>query len=95
MSIYFHLLCMQVTGQDLNLVPRCRRVYSHAHDYHINSISNNRLATFLILWISDQACNFVILILVLLFYWLQTVTHLHCLFIYFFHLFMRVSVFLY
>ncbi|KAB8086527.1 hypothetical protein EE612_009860 [Oryza sativa] len=30
-----------VTGQDLNLVPRCRRVYSHAHDYHINSISNN------------------------------------------------------
>lgn len=57
MSIYFHLH-MQVTGQDLNLVPRCRRVYSHAHDYHINSISNNRLATFLILWISDQACNF-------------------------------------
>uniref|UniRef100_A0A0E0CI61 Serine/threonine-protein phosphatase 2A 55 kDa regulatory subunit B n=1 Tax=Oryza meridionalis TaxID=40149 RepID=A0A0E0CI61_9ORYZ len=31
----------KVTGQDLNLVPRCRRVYSHAHDYHINSISNN------------------------------------------------------
>ncbi|CAL4889084.1 unnamed protein product [Urochloa decumbens] len=30
-----------VTGQDLNHVPRCRRVYAHAHDYHINSISNN------------------------------------------------------
>jgi len=32
---------MQVTGQDLNHVARCRRVYAHAHDYHINSISNN------------------------------------------------------
>ncbi|CAL4889086.1 unnamed protein product [Urochloa decumbens] len=31
----------KVTGQDLNHVPRCRRVYAHAHDYHINSISNN------------------------------------------------------
>ncbi|KAG8058498.1 hypothetical protein GUJ93_ZPchr0002g25263 [Zizania palustris] len=30
-----------VTGQDLNHVARCRRVYAHAHDYHINSISNN------------------------------------------------------
>ncbi|KAL6888219.1 hypothetical protein ACP4OV_009245 [Aristida adscensionis] len=30
-----------VTGEDLNHVARCRRVYSHAHDYHINSISNN------------------------------------------------------
>ncbi|XP_003571753.3 serine/threonine protein phosphatase 2A 55 kDa regulatory subunit B beta isoform isoform X2 [Brachypodium distachyon] len=30
-----------VTGQDLNPVARCRRVYAHAHDYHINSISNN------------------------------------------------------
>jgi len=31
-----------VTGQELNPVARCRRVYAHAHDYHINSISNNR-----------------------------------------------------
>lgn len=30
-----------ITGQETNLVPRCRRVYAHAHDYHINSISNN------------------------------------------------------
>ncbi|VAI45637.1 unnamed protein product [Triticum turgidum subsp. durum] len=29
-----------VTGQELNPVARCRRVYAHAHDYHINSISN-------------------------------------------------------
>jgi hypothetical protein len=35
---------MQVTtSQDVNLAARCRRVYAHAHDYHINSISNNRL----------------------------------------------------
>ncbi|KAG4148788.1 hypothetical protein ERO13_D05G305700v2 [Gossypium hirsutum] len=31
-----------VTSQETNLVARCRRVYDHAHDYHINSISNNR-----------------------------------------------------
>ncbi|KAK8306416.1 hypothetical protein V6Z11_D03G126200 [Gossypium hirsutum] len=31
-----------VTSQETNLVARCRRVYGHAHDYHINSISNNR-----------------------------------------------------
>ncbi|XP_020088681.1 serine/threonine protein phosphatase 2A 55 kDa regulatory subunit B beta isoform-like isoform X1 [Ananas comosus] len=30
-----------VTGQETNLVARCRRVYAHAHDYHINSVSNN------------------------------------------------------
>ncbi|KAG0455142.1 hypothetical protein HPP92_024434 [Vanilla planifolia] len=30
-----------VASQETSLVPRCRRVYSHAHDYHINSISNN------------------------------------------------------
>ncbi|KAA3457267.1 Serine/threonine phosphatase 2A 55 kDa regulatory subunit B beta-like protein [Gossypium australe] len=30
-----------VTSQETNLVARCRRVYGHAHDYHINSISNN------------------------------------------------------
>ncbi|KAL5224247.1 hypothetical protein ABZP36_010886 [Zizania latifolia] len=30
-----------MTSQDVNPVARCRRVYAHAHDYHINSISNN------------------------------------------------------
>ncbi|KAL1551640.1 Serine/threonine protein phosphatase 2A 55 kDa regulatory subunit B beta isoform [Salvia divinorum] len=30
-----------VTNYETNLVARCRRVYAHAHDYHINSISNN------------------------------------------------------
>ncbi|GLT55940.1 hypothetical protein SLA2020_290210 [Shorea laevis] len=30
-----------VTSQETGLVARCRRVYAHAHDYHINSISNN------------------------------------------------------
>ncbi|CAH9122767.1 unnamed protein product [Cuscuta epithymum] len=30
-----------VTSNDSSLVARCRRVYAHAHDYHINSISNN------------------------------------------------------
>ncbi|XP_022147548.1 serine/threonine protein phosphatase 2A 55 kDa regulatory subunit B beta isoform-like [Momordica charantia] len=30
-----------VTTHETNLVARCRRVYAHAHDYHINSISNN------------------------------------------------------
>eukprot|EP00262_Sarcandra_glabra_P008661 TRINITY_DN2228_c0_g1_i1.p1 TRINITY_DN2228_c0_g1~~TRINITY_DN2228_c0_g1_i1.p1 ORF type:complete len:506 (+),score=85.21 TRINITY_DN2228_c0_g1_i1:215-1732(+) len=30
-----------VVGHETNLVPRCRRIYAHAHDYHINSISNN------------------------------------------------------
>ncbi|XP_047311056.1 serine/threonine protein phosphatase 2A 55 kDa regulatory subunit B beta isoform-like [Impatiens glandulifera] len=30
-----------VTSYDTSLVARCRRVYAHAHDYHINSISNN------------------------------------------------------
>ncbi|KAL8252433.1 hypothetical protein R6Q59_036126 [Mikania micrantha] len=30
-----------VTCNETNLVARCRRVYAHAHDYHINSISNN------------------------------------------------------
>jgi hypothetical protein len=33
---------MQVTSLEANPVARCRRVYAHAHDYHINSISNNR-----------------------------------------------------
>ncbi|XP_038700682.1 serine/threonine protein phosphatase 2A 55 kDa regulatory subunit B beta isoform-like isoform X2 [Tripterygium wilfordii] len=30
-----------VTSHEMSLVPRCRRIYAHAHDYHINSISNN------------------------------------------------------
>ncbi|XP_071734210.1 serine/threonine protein phosphatase 2A 55 kDa regulatory subunit B beta isoform-like [Rutidosis leptorrhynchoides] len=30
-----------VTSSETNLVAGCRRVYAHAHDYHINSISNN------------------------------------------------------
>ncbi|XP_059644302.1 serine/threonine protein phosphatase 2A 55 kDa regulatory subunit B beta isoform-like isoform X2 [Cornus florida] len=30
-----------VTSQETSLMARCRRVYAHAHDYHINSISNN------------------------------------------------------
>ncbi|KAJ6732605.1 PROTEIN PHOSPHATASE PP2A REGULATORY SUBUNIT B [Salix purpurea] len=30
-----------LTGNEMSLVPRCRRIYAHAHDYHINSISNN------------------------------------------------------
>ncbi|KAF3606722.1 hypothetical protein DY000_02045681 [Brassica cretica] len=35
------LLLFLVTSQETNLVARCRRVYAHAHDYHINSISNS------------------------------------------------------
>ncbi|XP_033514518.1 serine/threonine protein phosphatase 2A 55 kDa regulatory subunit B beta isoform isoform X5 [Nicotiana tabacum] len=31
----------KVTSNETSLVARCRRVYAHAHDYHINSISNN------------------------------------------------------
>ncbi|KAG1367856.1 Serine/threonine protein phosphatase 2A 55 kDa regulatory subunit B beta isoform [Cocos nucifera] len=30
-----------VASQETSLVARCRRIYAHAHDYHINSISNN------------------------------------------------------
>ncbi|MQM10960.1 hypothetical protein Taro_043863 [Colocasia esculenta] len=30
-----------VANNETNLVARCRRIYTHAHDYHINSISNN------------------------------------------------------
>ncbi|KAL9262852.1 Serine/threonine protein phosphatase 2A 55 kDa regulatory subunit B beta isoform-like protein [Drosera capensis] len=30
-----------VTSHETSLNARCRRVYAHAHDYHINSISNN------------------------------------------------------
>ncbi|WOL00404.1 serine/threonine protein phosphatase [Canna indica] len=35
-------LPLVVTSQETNLIARCRRTYAHAHDYHINSISNNR-----------------------------------------------------
>nr|GMC47586.1 serine/threonine protein phosphatase 2A 55 kDa regulatory subunit B beta isoform-like isoform X1 [Ipomoea batatas] len=30
-----------VTSHESSLAARCRRVYAHAHDYHINSISSN------------------------------------------------------
>ncbi|XP_044478801.1 serine/threonine protein phosphatase 2A 55 kDa regulatory subunit B beta isoform-like isoform X1 [Mangifera indica] len=30
-----------ITSNEISLMARCRRVYAHAHDYHINSISNN------------------------------------------------------
>ncbi|KAJ0977458.1 hypothetical protein J5N97_012932 [Dioscorea zingiberensis] len=30
-----------VTSHETSLVARCRRIYAHAHDYHINSISTN------------------------------------------------------
>uniref|UniRef100_A0A6N2M7C2 Serine/threonine-protein phosphatase 2A 55 kDa regulatory subunit B n=1 Tax=Salix viminalis TaxID=40686 RepID=A0A6N2M7C2_SALVM len=30
-----------VTSNETSLMARCGRVYAHAHDYHINSISNN------------------------------------------------------
>ncbi|XVF48643.1 hypothetical protein PTKIN_Ptkin03bG0206800 [Pterospermum kingtungense] len=30
-----------VTSHETNLLARCRKTYAHAHDYHINSISNN------------------------------------------------------
>ncbi|KAK2983831.1 hypothetical protein RJ640_008507 [Escallonia rubra] len=36
------LVGCKVTSNETSLVARCRRVYAHAHDYHINSISNNR-----------------------------------------------------
>ncbi|XP_057455250.1 serine/threonine protein phosphatase 2A 55 kDa regulatory subunit B beta isoform-like isoform X1 [Lotus japonicus] len=32
---------VNVTSHETSLLARCRRVYAHAHDYHINSISNN------------------------------------------------------
>ncbi|KAJ4916056.1 Serine/threonine protein phosphatase 2A 55 kDa regulatory subunit B beta isoform [Raphanus sativus] len=34
-------LPLVVTSLETSLVARCRRVYAHAHDYHINSISNS------------------------------------------------------
>uniref|UniRef100_A0A804QSI0 Serine/threonine-protein phosphatase 2A 55 kDa regulatory subunit B n=1 Tax=Zea mays TaxID=4577 RepID=A0A804QSI0_MAIZE len=35
-----------VTSQETSLATSCRRVYAHAHDYHINSISNNSNQSF-------------------------------------------------
>ncbi|XP_040998446.1 serine/threonine protein phosphatase 2A 55 kDa regulatory subunit B beta isoform-like isoform X4 [Juglans microcarpa x Juglans regia] len=36
-------LCLPVVNShETSLVAKCRRIYAHAHDYHINSISNNR-----------------------------------------------------
>jgi serine/threonine-protein phosphatase 2A regulatory subunit B len=35
---------LQVTSHETSLLAKCRRTYAHAHDYHINSISNNRCA---------------------------------------------------
>ncbi|KAJ7966449.1 Serine/threonine-protein phosphatase 2A 55 kDa regulatory subunit B [Quillaja saponaria] len=34
-------LPVMVTSHETSPFARCRRVYTHAHDYHINSISNN------------------------------------------------------
>jgi serine/threonine-protein phosphatase 2A regulatory subunit B len=59
-----------VTSQETSLAANCRRVYAHAHDYHINSISNNSDAETFIsaddlrinLWnleISNQSFNIV------------------------------------
>ncbi|XP_057813233.1 serine/threonine protein phosphatase 2A 55 kDa regulatory subunit B beta isoform isoform X2 [Cryptomeria japonica] len=59
-----------VAGSETSLVARCRRIYGHAHDYHINSISNNSDGETYIsaddlrinLWnleISDQCFNIV------------------------------------
>ncbi|OAY76474.1 Serine/threonine protein phosphatase 2A 55 kDa regulatory subunit B beta isoform [Ananas comosus] len=59
-----------VATQETSLVAKCRRVYAHAHDYHINSISNNSDAETFIsaddlrinLWnleVSDQSFNIV------------------------------------
>ncbi|XP_012077311.1 serine/threonine protein phosphatase 2A 55 kDa regulatory subunit B beta isoform isoform X2 [Jatropha curcas] len=30
-----------LTSHETSLLAKCRRIYAHAHDYHINSISNN------------------------------------------------------
>ncbi|KAH9319140.1 hypothetical protein KI387_020909, partial [Taxus chinensis] len=59
-----------VASNETALVARCRRIYGHAHDYHINSISNNSDGETYIsaddlrinLWnleISDQCFNIV------------------------------------
>lgn len=38
---YLSLKLPTVVTHETSLMARCRRVYAHAHDYHINSISNN------------------------------------------------------
>ncbi|KAK9108268.1 hypothetical protein Syun_024279 [Stephania yunnanensis] len=40
--MFFVLPLLLVSSHETSLVARCRRIYAHAHDYHINSISNNR-----------------------------------------------------
>jgi hypothetical protein len=68
--IYLTFSIQQVTSQETSLAANCRRVYAHAHDYHINSISNNSDAETFIsaddlrinLWnleISNQSFNIV------------------------------------
>jgi len=42
------LLLLQVWNNETALVARCRKVYSNAHAYHINSISVNRYCTFIV-----------------------------------------------
>lgn len=59
-----------VSSNEVTHVARCRRIYTHAHDYHINSISNNSDGETFIsaddlrinLWnleVSDQSFNIV------------------------------------
>ncbi|KAI5070495.1 hypothetical protein GOP47_0014838 [Adiantum capillus-veneris] len=59
-----------VSSNEITHVARCRRIYTHAHDYHINSISNNSDGETYIsaddlrinLWnmeVSDQSFNIV------------------------------------
>ncbi|PKA66675.1 Serine/threonine protein phosphatase 2A 55 kDa regulatory subunit B beta isoform [Apostasia shenzhenica] len=46
-----------VASQETSLIARCRRIYAHAHDYHINSVSNNSSAASLSPW-QVQRCKF-------------------------------------
>jgi hypothetical protein len=53
--IYLTFPIQQVTSQETSLAANCRRVYAHAHDYHINSISNNRFRHYSwLLWLSSR-----------------------------------------
>ncbi|KAK2438084.1 serine/threonine protein phosphatase 2A 55 kDa regulatory subunit B beta isoform [Trifolium repens] len=45
---------IQVSSHETSLVARCRRVYAHAHDYHINSISNNRVNLAFVVFINQD-----------------------------------------
>ncbi|CAM8960584.1 unnamed protein product [Rhodiola kirilowii] len=40
-GIHYLRLPKVITSQDSSPLAKCRRIYAHAHDYHINSISNN------------------------------------------------------